>query len=298
MKTNISILFFLISIQISYAQFGRLTDKIANRVQNRLEDKLAEAIANEIYKKAFKPVDDAVDEAIRKSYEDSTGVDYRQAGRAYGEFLAGLNEAAGKLPPSYAFDMLCDVKVTNLKDKKVNDLTMLYMDNGQAIGYQTKEKNKVSTVVFDVKNEIMVMYTDEKGKKSGQVLPSMTKIVAAFVSDKSVNEEMEKISFKKTGNKKNFAGYNCDEYLMESSEFTNQVFISNSFPVSYIAAYGPFLRQFTPAAFTEDASVMKGFVLYSKTSDKKGKDANEYEVVKVIKEKTIFNQSEYTFDKK
>jgi hypothetical protein len=297
MKKQISTFIFLISVGIANGQFGRLTDKIANRVQNRLEDKLAEAIANEIYKKAFKPVDEAVDEAIRKSYEDSTGVDYRQAGRAYGEFLAGLNEAANKLPAEYAFDLRCDVKITNLKDKKVNDLTMLYMDNGQAIGYQTKDKNTVSTVVFDVKNEIMVMYSDEKGKKTGQVLPSMAKMAGAFVSNKIVKEESEKITFKKTGNKKTIAGYTCEEYLMESDDFTNQIFISNNFPVSYISAYGPFLQQFTPAGFTEDPSIMKGFVLYSKTADKKGKDANEYEVVKVNKEKILFNQSEYKFDK-
>ena len=297
MKKQISTLFFLILALISNAQFGRLTDKIANRVQNRLEDKLAEAIANEIYKKAFKPVDEAVDEAIRKSYEDSTGVDYRQAGRAYGEFLAGLNEAAGKLPPEYSFDLRCDVKITNIKDKKVNDLGMLYMENGQAIGYQTKDKNIISTVVFDVKNQIMVMYSEEKGKKTGQVLPSMTKMVAAFVSNKTVKEESEKITFKKTGNKRSVAGYNCEEYLMEAEDFTNQIFISNNFPISYISAYGPFLQQFTPAGFTEDPSVMKGFVLYSKTADKKGNDATAYEVVKVNKEKTLFNQSEYKFDK-
>lgn len=281
---------------VSNAQFGRLSDKIANRVQNRLEDKLADAIANEIYKKAFKPVDEAVDEAIRKSYEDSTGTDYRKAGKAYGEFLAGFNEAVNKLPSNYTFDMYCDVVTTDHKGKS-NNLKMMYMNNGAAIGYQTVEKNTTSTVVFDVTNEIMVMYTDEKGKKTGQVLPSMTKFIGTLASNKIEKDTKEaKVSIKKTGKTKSFAGYNCEEYVFETEELTNQVFMATNFPIGYLNVYGPFLQQFTPAAYTDVPNAMKGFMMYSKTSDKKEKESNTYEVVKVSNDKTIFNQVDYKFD--
>ncbi|HMP29119.1 MAG TPA: DUF4412 domain-containing protein, partial [Saprospiraceae bacterium] len=175
-------------------------------------------------------------------------------------------------------------------------LKMYYMNDGGAIGYQTFEKNKISTVVFDVKNEIMVMYTEEKGKKTGQVLPSMTKFIGAFAAKEVEKQKEEKATIKKTGNKKSFAGYSCDEYIIESKDLNNQVFIASNFPVSYISAYGPFLQQFTPAAFTDAPDVMKGFVLYSKTSDKKDKDTNEYEVVKVSKDKVAFKTSDYKFE--
>jgi hypothetical protein len=60
--------------------------------------------------------------------------------------------------------------------------------------------------------------------------------------------------------------------------------------------YGPFLQQFTPAAYTDVPNAMIGFMMYSKTSDKKEKESNTYEVVKVSNEKTIFNQTDYKFD--
>jgi hypothetical protein len=295
MKLFLSLVLFFTIMTTSFSQFGRLSDKISNRIQNRLEDKLADAIANEIYKKAFKPVDEAVDEAMRKSYEDSTGTDYRSAGRAYGEFLAGLNEAVNKLPADYSFDITCDVKMKDNKNK-TNELKMYYMNDGGAIGYQTMEKNKINTVVLDVKNEIMVMYTEEKGKKTGQVLPSMTKFIGALAANEVEKQKEEKVNIKKTGNKKTVAGYSCDEYLVETKDLTNQVFIASNFPVSYISAYGPFLQQFTPAAFSDAPDVMKGFVLYSKTSDKEEKETNEYEVVKVSKDKTSFKTADYKFE--
>lgn len=295
MQYIFTFLIFITAITVSKSQIGIISDKLTNKLQRQLEDKIVDAIANEIYKKAFKPADEAANEAMRKSFEDSTNVDYKNAGKAYREFIYGLNEAVTKLPSEYTFDVICDITTKDHKNK-INELKMLYKKDGSIIGYQTAEKNKISTVVFDVKNEIMVMYTEEKGKKTGQVLPSMHKFIGALASDQIEKQSQSTMNVKKTGSKKMFAGYESSEYIIELEEMTNQVYIAENFPVTYQSVYGPFLMQFTPAAYSESPEVMKGFAMYSKTADKNKKDTNEYEVVKVSLEHLKINTADYKFE--
>lgn len=275
------------------AQFG----SIMSRVNDRIADKVADAIVDEIIKKTFKPVNESADEALKKSFEDSLGtseVDYNKMGKAYGEFLAGMNGAYDKMPPSYDFDVVNDIEITD--GKKVTPTKMYLSKSGNQIGYESINKNETSLVVYDIKNDIMVMYTtDKKGKKKGQVLPSMMKFASSIANDK-VEEEMENVKIKKSGGSRTFAGYKCEGYEVETSSMTNQVYIAKDFPVSHMQAYGNFLQQFTPAAKSYEKDMAKGMVMYSQSKEKNGKSTSTYEVKNVSLKGVTINKADYSFD--
>lgn len=291
-KILVSLLFSLVITSLS-AQFG----SIMNRVNDRIADKVADAIANEIIKRAFKPVEETADEALRKSFEDSLGtseVDYNKMGKAYGEFLAGMNGAYDKMPDSYAFDLTNDIEISD--GKKTTATKMYFTKSGDHIGYETTEKNESSLIVYDLKNDIMVMYsTDKKGNKKGQVLPSMMKFASSMANEK-IEEEMKSVKIKKSGGTKTFAGYKCEGYLVETEKTDNQVYIAKDFPISHMDAYGQFLDQFTPSAKNYNKEMADGLVLYSQSKENNGKVSHTYEVKKVNLQTTTIKKSDYSFD--
>lgn len=279
------------------AQFGNIMNRVADRVGDRIADKVAEAIADEIIKKTFKPVNESADEALKKSFEDSLGteeVDYNKMGKAYGEFLSGMNGAYEKMPAAYEFDIINDIEVTD--GKKITQTKMYFTKTGDHIGYETEQKSEKSLVVYDVKNDIMVMYTtDKKGKKKGQVLPSMVKFAASMANDK-IEEEMADIKVKKSGGTKSFAGYKCEGYEVITESMTNQVYIAKDFPINQMDAYGKFLAQFTPSASNYDKSLSQGLVMFSESKDKKSGDYSIYEVKKVSIGTSTIKKADYSFD--
>ena len=289
--------FLFFTVVHANAQFGNVLGRVADKVNDRIADKVAEAIANEIIKKTFKPVDEAVDEALRKSFEDSLGtseVDYNKMGKAYGEFLAGMNAAYDKLPPSYTFDVVNDIEISG--GKKTSKTKMMFSKSGDHIGYESIDGKETNTVVYDVKNEIMVMYTiDKKGNKKGQVLPSMMKFVGSMANDK-MEDEMAEVKVSKSGGQKKFAGYNAEGYLIETKSTDNQVFVASDFPVSYAQAYGKFMLQFAPAASQSTSQMPNGMVMYSEAKDKSSSDKSIYEVKKVTISPFVIQKSDYTFD--
>jgi len=298
MKKLLVLVFACLFYFESNAQFGNILGRVTDKVSDRIADKVADAIANEIIKKTFKPVDEAADEALRKSFEDSLGtseVDYNKMGRAYGEFLAGMNGAYAKIPESYTFDVQNDIEISD--GKKINKTRMMFTKSGEAIGYESIDGKESNIVVYDVKNEVMVMYTtDKKGKKKGQVLPSMMKFASSFASNK-IDEEMEELKVKKSGGTKKFAGYNAEGYLVETKSTENQVYISSDFPISYFQAYGKFVEQFAPAASNDmNKDLPKGMVMYSEAKDKESKDMSIYEVKKVNLSPFTIKKSDYTFE--
>ena len=297
----------LMAISTLNAQFGRIMDRVTDRVASRVEDKVVDAIANEIMKKAFKPAEESFEDAAKKKFEDSLGtdnVDYNKMGKAYGDFLAGMNGAVDKVKPIYTFDTSVDMDVTDEKGK-VNKMIMLYSKAGDLIGYQTSDNKEVSTIVFDAKNDVMIMYKiDKKGNKEGQVIPNVFQFASAMTgSSKSGKETKEDIKVKppkvsKSGGTKSFAGYSGTGYLIEGDDFQSQVYVADKFPVNNAAIFSEFAKKFAPSTHIDNKDVQNGYMLFSKTSStNKKKESTTMEVKKVTITNTTFTKSEYKFQK-
>lgn len=308
MKTVFSVIILLfMTLSSAKAQFGRILDRVTDRVANKMEDKVVDAIANEIMKKAFKPAEKSFEDAAKKKFEDSLGtdnVDYNKMGKAYGDFLAGMNGAVEKVKPSYTFDTSVDMDVTDEKGK-VNKMIMLYSKSGDLIGYQTNENKEVSTIVFDVANDLMIMFkTDEKGKKEGQVIPNVFQFASSLAgSNKSTPEKKDDPKIKppkvsKSGGTKSFAGYAGIGYLIESEDYETQSYIADKFPVSYAAVFAEFAKKFAPSTQVDYQGMQNGYMLYSKTINKsKKKESTTMEVKKVTIATTTYNKTDYAFQK-
>jgi hypothetical protein len=286
MKKYLIIILGLFPILL-FSQFGIL-NRVANRIENRLEDKLIDALADEIYKKAFRPVDLAIEDAVRKSI-DSTGM-------TYDEYLKSMNIAYDRLPAQYSFDLMCDIKMIDDK-KKSNFAKQYFTKQGDAIAYETIEKNERNIIIYDIKNDMMILLKEEKGKKSGQVVPSIGRLTAAIVSPQ-MEEKMKKIKVTKTGGTATIAGYNTDEFLMkDETNYESKIYISTTFLVYYTAAYGKFFKSLVPATYSELQGLPNGFCLKSESIDTKKNSISTYEIENVNTGTFGFSKTDYNFNK-
>jgi hypothetical protein len=282
-------LIFILGICPSFlfSQFGIL-NRVANRIENRLEDKIVDALADEIYRQAFRPVDLAIEDAVRKSL-DSTGM-------SYDEYMKSMNTAYDRLPPQYSFDLMCDVKMMDNK-KKSNLAKQYFTKQGDAIAYETIEKNERNIVIYDIKNDMMILLKEERGKKSGQIVPSMGRITAAIISPQ-VEEKMKQIKVSRTGATATIAGYSTDEYLMKDETTSeSKIYISSNFPINYTTAYGKFFKSLVPTTYAEIQGLPKGFCLKNETIDVKKNTVSTYEIEKVNTGSFGFAKTDYTFNK-
>jgi hypothetical protein len=281
------------------SQFGRLKDKVLKRSQDKLErkieDKVVEKLSEEIARMAFRPIESAMDSALRSSYEEKEGgnVDWEKAGESYGEFLAGLNKAAN-VPAEYNFDLQVEAEMKDYE--KVNhDMTMLYSTTENYMGFETEEDGKKSLIVIDMVNDVMVMYSEEDGKKQAQAIPSMMTMSAAFINQQNVqNSDNYKMTFKKKNKTKKIAGYESQGYEFESEEEKGEAWIAIDFPVDFYNVFGSAFAQFMPKTYADTFEGTKGMIMaseYQNNKDKKLKSS--YKVKKVREDKRSLKNSDW-----
>lgn len=305
MKKLMLVFMMLCFIQVSYGQFGNILKRATNRAVNKavektaekVADKVVEVVSDEIARRAFKSIDAAVDDMMKERYQDSLGqeVDWEEAGKAYGDFLSGMNKSIGEIPDQYVFDIVNEIEMIDDKGKK-NTMKMMYSKEGHFMGFETEEKKSKSTIIFDIENDAFVMFNeDKKGEKTGQVMPSMLNL-AASLSSSVIEKEVGEYKVEKIGKGGTYAGYKTIKYIVTSDNYITESHIAQDFPIEWKQAYMEFSKKFSPAMINTSSDEEFGMVLFTKTkSTKKKSKVTSSEVIKVSLEKLTFNKSEYNF---
>ena len=249
-----------------------------NKLARKVKDKAVETLAEEIARRAFRPINDVMDDWVREnmkrdsSYaglsDDSLAIIMRDN---YATILGSMNKAAD-LPPSYSFDYVMDITVTD--GKEVNKMKMLLSKTAGVIGIEQMEGKDEQLMVMDVDKDIIVMYN--KKKKTAQALPGMMSLGSAMT--KSTIEDHE-FTVNKKGGSKTIAGYNATDLEIKSEKYITNAWISTNAPFDWSESYGRLVERFSPRSFNQAQEELgKGMMLESTTKEfgkKKGKYKSE-----------------------
>lgn len=284
--------FTIASVQPAQAQFWK---KVKDRVTNRAENRAL----NEV----DKATDDAIDDALEGSPEESSDdekptndndtsddeeeMDQQQANEWMAKMLGGSSVA---LPDQYEFDYVVDY--TSTADGKTQNMSYM-MGSGEVWGFKVHDEKEPMMMVIDGERDIMAMYSERKGKKQVQKLPSM--MSSQFVADAIDNSEEvpDDYSIEKTGKTKNIAGYHCEEYAISSPDGSGFVWIAPDLEANFMQAFSRTMKKSKKMKnMAKLFEFMSGTMLESTYTDKKG-DTNHMIATKVNTSPDPIDHSEY-----
>jgi|GEM_PF-981493 len=269
---------------------------VKRKIGEKIERKVVETLAEEIARRAFRPINDVMDDWIRENMkQDSTYAGLSDDSLAiimrtnYGKILNGLNQAAN-LPPSYSFDYTMNIVVSD--NGESHPMKWYIQENGDAMAFQQMTGDEDQMMLMDIKNDIIVMYNLKD--KTGQALPSMMSMGAAFAAAEIENEAYDPMSRMKKGGTKTVAGYACQEYMYEDEENISNVWISDEVPFDWSSAFGTLVGRVSPKLAEQNSEWTKGMMLESVTKEK-GKRKGKFKSVSTWETKSI-DSSTFSID--
>ncbi|MEM9547923.1 MAG: DUF4412 domain-containing protein [Bacteroidota bacterium] len=287
----IILLVSLLSFQSNAQIFNRILDRTQDKLSREIENRIVERISDEITRAAMKPVDKAIDDMLRERYVQDS-IDGKTTHRNYDDFVTAFMVPVD-LPPSYEFDMelKCETKEYDGEKSKMD---MLLRKDGAYIGITQYEKDAKTMMVFDMTNDIMAVYSEDKEGKKVMALPSMLSAAQAinngqYTADK--DEDAYKVTVKKTGKTKKILGYKCDEWETDEEATTTKTYVSEDFPISWRESFSQFLKELLPT--TQRDQMPEGMFLKSETKTKKKNKKSTFEVKKIIEDPKQIDNSEY-----
>lgn len=167
---------------------------------------------------------------------------------------------------------------------EINYKTYMTDDNSGFAMEFTDEGKEKSTMIFDYKNEKMIILTDDGETKSGMVTnytglaETMEEAAESELSetDDETDFSSYKEGLKKTGRSKIIAGYKCDEYIYEDEESNVEMWMTDKLPADLWA------NMFSANVMAEGSmGFYGGFVM---EMDEKAKNSQErsYMIVKEV----------------
>lgn len=278
---------------------NRLKNRVADKLEQRIEDKIVEEVSEEIARRVMVPVDKAFDDLIKQSYREEYGEDYsdeqmdslmRNMGNNYAAFLEGLNEAAN-LPDSYSFHYQMIVESQESNGNK-QESEMWFSEDHALAGFKSNEK-PMDMVVIDMENDIVVLYSEDKGKKTAQAIPSMLKLTSALVASNTEAQKVLDVNVEGPGKSKKIAGYQASHYKVENDDYKNEYYITKEIPFSWHDGFYQSLTQYAPGIYNDSYKQLKGLILEGKMYDKEEKESTSFKTKKINKTTVTFNHSDY-----
>lgn len=287
---TLMILFILLSIQTDAQIFNRILDRTQDKLSREISNRIVERISDELTRAAMKPVDQAIDDMLKERYTQDS-INGKTNSRNYNDFLTAFSVPVD-LPAEYTFDMTLKSETKDYDGKKQVMDVMLTKD-GSAIGIVQYEKDKESMMVFDMTNNIMAIYSQDKDGKKVMAMPSMLSLAGSmYKSQNNEEEDIYEVTFKKTGKTKKILGYATEEWEVDDETTVSKINIANDFPISWRDSFSQFLKEMMPV--TRRENMPDGMVLKSITKTKKKSKKTTFDVTEIIENPPKIVNSDYT----
>ncbi len=267
-------------------------DKIVDSAERMVVEKASEALARAVMRSLEKKLDDllAKEYARQDSIDKANGRTPRY--RDFDDFLNAMNRA-DDVPPAYHFDIQQYVTVTGKSKKDKQSMTYLFSKEGDKYAFEMDDDGAQSMVVFDLKNDLMVIYRDEDGEKTAYAMSNMIPLAAGMMNDADREEEDFKLT--KTGKTKTIAGYHCEEYEMMREKERTSTYTTQDLSFNSIGAYRQMFEQFLSKEEMASLDNYKGIAMEMTHYDKKGKLETHWLTEKIVEKDMEWDNSQYTF---
>jgi len=301
--------------------------QIGNRIKERIKQNTERKIEEKVVNKAGEKTDQALDSLFktrkRPGHSSTKKSSPKDGGSEGNNSNNGSSERKSSIPQSSGFNfgemmnatyessytlnlhMEIEVKSQEKPKKKVETATMdMYYGEDCYMMEFKDEKNKSaqsSKALMDLKNNTSIVLNDEdmSGIAISMKLMSdqINKSIENYQDTASLNDEY---TFKKTGKTKVIAGYNCEEYLIETEDVVMNVWYTDEITVDMyqnLSEYPMFASITTMANYGEQGQ-LQGTMMESHMVEKTGdKGTFDYLVKEVNQSVTTLNMSDYQFMK-
>ncbi len=261
-----------------------VTKRAFDRADKKIDTMLIESVDKQMDKQLNKPADEEEQENTgtpsstqsgQGTHSNSSSSVESAAGNAFLKKL-GMSNAPVNIQEAYNFNgyLLMEIEGWNTEGEKDNQTLYktYYSEDAKSFAMEFTEPGKgLSLIIFDNINHFMIILSDDGKEKSGMVMP-----VNTSENEPEINEEDHTMTtdvntsdtdetdidwlntyYKKTGNKKNISGYQCEEYTFENEEESVSFWITQDMPSDlYSKIFG--LNTFANLAYT---GVHKGFTM-------------------------------------
>lgn len=162
----------------------------------------------------------------------------------------GLNNVKFDMQYNFTSSMAMDIiTIDSLKNKEEVKYTTLFSPNDKSFALvfdgvdKDSGKKQKSTMIFDMKNNAMLILSDDGTERSGMAIAIPPDTTA--VTEEITPEDQEKYPedfihpwYSPTGRSKSIAGFNCKEYTYKSTEGSVDLWVTNDSKLNLSKAYG------------------------------------------------------------
>jgi hypothetical protein len=150
--------------------------------------------------------------------------------------MMGSTNASADVAESYSFtnSVLIHVRTYGDKNKDAEmDLKMLFPDEESYYGMElielsgNKGKTPQALIIFDYLNYKMISLMEDGGQKIGFAMDLNMDQIQEW-QDAEENEQLQDLSFSKTGKTKKILGYTCEQYIMEGTSGKGEYWVSDN----------------------------------------------------------------------
>jgi len=312
LKVTLLVCITLFYIQPVHGQ--RLLNKLREKVEEKVEERVEKKVEDRVDEKVDQAIDNQLDK-IEESIETDEASGPGDKGGASGSdeerqermqrMLKGMGIAGDPVPvdDSYSFNNLVQMHFESFKpngNKENEGEFITHCDpQSQSMAYEMISGNMgqpgQGLFIVDLKNEAIIILSEENGKKSGIVYG-----MGSFMQDlKEPEEELDlgespetyisNPNVTKTGRTKNIAGYKCDEYKYSDEESESLMWITSDLKLN---ARDFFSTLFKTSMYA--GGMQWGYMMEMTTTDKETGERSFMEVTRVDKNSnTRFSLSDY-----
>lgn len=233
--TTVKLKGILVSLLVLVCYSQQVEAQFLKRLQKRVEKSAEEAVIRKAEKKTAQTVDKSVDKIFDVNFSKES-ID------------------PSVLPASYDFEWKYKLQ---MKTKKGTfDMTYFLKPNAKYFGskpeFKEKRRGMDMFMVMDQDIEAITLFMNSDGKKSGHIMPSISKEAI----DNAENEQLTKdMNYKKLGTK-TILGYKCQGFQIENKDTKMTMYVALNAPVSFNQVYGGTNKDALPKGF--DPKWLKG----------------------------------------
>lgn len=201
MKLSVTLISIFFSSTILFGQVNT-TDRALDKTNRAIDQNVDKGVD-----KGLDAIEDLIIEKNKSKLEESNSM------------FGGDAE----VEDGYNFDhnMLLNIDTYNKKGKQQDpmDMRMYFSDAKPNFGMQIEMEGSKNFIIYDMETYQVVSLIDNGGQKIGMAMKlNPEKIEEKLNKASKDNQDTVEYKFVKTGNSKVISGYNCDEYVMDSTK--------------------------------------------------------------------------------
>lgn len=281
MKTK-HIILTLLFLSMSYTAEAQFFKKLKKKAQEAAEKTILKKTDEVVTKKTEQVIDSSTTSNPSKKNKEKEGAMQQKMSKMFG---GGLDA----VPDTYKFSYLCTMKINT--GKKETDMKYWLEPNKAYFGNSMTDGKQNNITVMDMKNKLMVLFSDNGEQKTAMNLPMNSGMMDKYTKKLNQKADVKNSDVKITSiPSKTILGYFCKGFQITSKEGVTRIWVTDETPVGFlggISGMGKAANSILPLG--ENTMLME----MNHTSNKDKEGAFSMVCTDIKQQNLVINKSEY-----